>query len=87
MASIVNSTRVETLTEDNYDTWRVHVEEFINSVLWGYVCGKLPKPVAGETVFEAKDSKAKSNLILSISPSELKHVRACEISKDVWDKV
>lgn len=34
-----------------------------------------------------QDRKAKSDLVLSISPTELKHIRNCNTSKEVWDRL
>jgi len=34
-----------------------------------------------------RDDKAKSDLLLAIHPSELKQVKGCEISRDVWIKL
>ncbi len=34
-----------------------------------------------------EDLNAKSELILCISPSELKQIKHCNSSKDIWDKL
>lgn len=59
-----------------------------------YVSGEKLKPAISADSSRAtydtcviEDRKAKSDLILSISPSELKQVKGCETSKDVWDKL
>lgn len=96
----INATRLELLSKNNYDTWRIQVEALlIKNDTWAYVSGEKPKPVistdsaaratsqATHTAWVVEDRKAKSNLILSISPSELKQVKGCETSKDVWDKL
>jgi len=98
--SVVNSTRIELLTKQNYDTWRIQVEALlVKSDLWPYVNSDIPKPVissTGETLAASQtaintwiiqDRKAKSDLILSMSPEQLKHLRNCETSKEVWDKL
>ena len=95
--NVVNSSRLETLSKDNYDTWRIQVEAIlIKNDTWGYVCGEKEKPAvierdaastAAHDAWTNQDRKAKSDLILSINPSELKQIRGCVISKEVWDKL
>jgi len=92
----INSTRLELLSKNNYDTWRIQAEALlIKNDTWGYVSGEKPRPVmttdtATRTAHDAwivEDRKAKSDLILSIHPSELKQIKGCDTSKDVWDKL
>lgn len=88
---------METLSKDNYDTWRIQVEALlIKNDTWEYVTGEKTKPeiVASDAAsansqktWIIQDRKAKSDLILSIQPSELKQIRGCETSKQVWDKL
>ncbi|KAG8239755.1 hypothetical protein J437_LFUL019403 [Ladona fulva] len=70
----------------------------IKNDTWGYVSGEIPLPEEGtgtETlaaearrkVWFVSDKKARSDLILSISPSELLQIRGCESSRDVWLKL
>lgn len=63
---------------------------------WGYVNGtlKLPSGVQGDDsslraveAWRKADSKAKSDIILSISTSELKQIKGCMTSRDVWLKL
>jgi len=95
----VNSTRLEALTKDNYDTWVIQVEALlVKNDNWCYVSGEKPCPksrgddddprtqIAIEA-WEIADRKAKSDLILAINPTELKQVRGCKTSKQVWDKL
>lgn len=87
------------LGRNNYDTWSIQVEALlIKSDLWDYVSGKKPKPEIRQDArraeqqlildeWIAQDRKAKSDLILLISPSELKQIRGCETSYDIWIKL
>lgn len=97
--NIINSTRLELLSRNNYDTWRIQAEALlIKNDTWAYVSGEKPKPViltdpatqtSSQTAYKSwiiEARKAKSDLILSINPSELKQIRGCKTSKDVWDK-
>lgn len=57
---------------------------------WPYVSGDTVKPEAeGDDLnkWKAEDKMAKSDLILSISSSQLKHIRNCETSNEVWTKL
>lgn len=68
----------------------------IKNDAWDFVSGSCMKPdiVAGnaESVKAAKqwadnDLKAQSDIILAISPSEIKQVKACETSREIWAKL
>lgn len=63
---------------------------------WGYVSGEITKPaLIGDDSTSVKaiseriknDNKAKSDIILSICASELKQIKNCETSRDVWLKL
>lgn len=93
----INSTRLETLTNDNYDTWVIQVEALlVKNDNWCYVSDQRPYPTgatndaavqASIKAWEREDRKAKSDLILAINPTELKQVRGCTTSKEIWDKL
>ena len=59
----------------------------IKSDLWNYVCGKCKKP---ETEMESLNMwvtnglKTRSDIILSISPTELKQVKHCGTTREMW---
>ena len=86
--------KIEVLTKDNYDTWKMLMEALlIKNDAWDYVNGtaKIPantddNKIAIETWLKA-DRKAKADIILSIGASELKQVKNCETSRDVWNKL
>jgi hypothetical protein len=71
----------------------------IKNDTWSYVSGEKPKPqVTGEgqarTVTEeeqkkwiAANRKAKSDLILTMNASELRQIRSCETSREIWMKL
>jgi len=60
----------------------------IKNDAWSYVCGERVKPevIPGDATSEAakrweiEDQKAKSDIILSINPSELKQIKGCNTS-------
>lgn len=101
LSSMINSTRIEMFTEENYDTWQIQVEALlIKNDTWSFVDGSNEKPtISGVDDNERataqrainswtkQDRKAKSDLILAISPTILKHIQNCETSKDVWEKL
>lgn len=96
MSATIN-TRIEPLNKDNYDTWKLQMEALlIKNDAWSYVNGKNPKLATAvdadgnptqaslnaiET-WTAADLKAKSDLILSISPSELKQIKNCDMAEE-----
>lgn len=94
----MNTVRLEALTSENYDSWRIHAQVLlIKNDTWGYVSGDIPKPELQPNPSEAQstayktwitqDLKTRSDILLSISAPELKHTRGCETSKEVWDKI
>lgn len=88
---------IEPLNKDNYDTWKIQVQALlIKNDAWAYVKGEKVKPevIAGNAesiqrarTWEIEDQKARSDLILSISPSELKQIKECDTSRQVWCKL
>lgn len=100
MAYATTTTRLETLTRDNYDTWCIQAEALlVKNDTWGYVSGETVRPVeAGEgaelarvqaaiKTWTTNDRKAKADLILAINPSELAQIRGCTTSREVWLKL
>ncbi|HLP34673.1 MAG TPA: DDE-type integrase/transposase/recombinase, partial [Amoebophilaceae bacterium] len=86
--------RIEPLTKDNYDTWRLHAEALlVKCDGWQYVSGTLIKPeqngmnALAIKSWEIGDQKAKADLILSISSTELKQIKNCKTSREIWLKL
>nr|XP_012134903.1 PREDICTED: uncharacterized protein LOC105661794 [Megachile rotundata] len=89
-----STTRIEPLNKDNYDTWKMQIEAIlIKNDLWQYVSGDIKKPEETEqnrTKIEEwirNDKKAKADIILCVSPSELTQLKGCETSRSVWQKL
>ncbi|KAK9744324.1 protein of unknown function (DUF4219) [Popillia japonica] len=95
--SAVGLTRIETLSKDNYDTWKLQMQALlVKNDAWAYVNGDLTEPVISTDdpstedaakKWKANDAKALSDIILSIRPSELKQVKGCKTSKEAWLKL
>jgi hypothetical protein len=85
------SVKIEPLGKDNFDTWKIQIEALlIKNDSWKYVNGTIPKPKEqpeAVTTWESNDAKAWSDLILTICPSELKQIKNCPTSKDIWNKL
>ena len=90
-----NVARIQLLNKENYDTWKLQMQAIlVKNDLWEYVNGTKVKPEAEEDIntirvvsWEKNDQKARSDIILSISPSELKQVKKCETPKAIWQKL
>ncbi|CAF4883094.1 unnamed protein product [Pieris macdunnoughi] len=84
------SVRIELLSRDNYDSWRIQAHALlIKSDVWGYVDGSIKKPAepAEALLWEAADAKARAEIILSISPGELRHIKGTSTSRECWFKL
>lgn len=83
--------KIQPLDKDNYDTWKVQAKALlVKGDTWGYVSGEKMKPTDNDAAilqWASNDAKAMSDLILSISPAELKHIKTCETSRDMWKKL
>jgi len=89
--------RMELLGKENYETWKIHMESIlVMNDAWEYVSGEKAKPEevrgnieATEAVrlWEKEDKKAKAKILLAIKASELKQVKNCITSRDVWQKL
>ncbi|CAK9818809.1 Retrovirus-related Pol polyprotein from transposon TNT 1-94 [Anthophora quadrimaculata] len=94
MGSLV---RIEGLNKENYDTWKIQMRALlVKNDAWCYVSGEAKAPIVtandptSEALFRTwagNDEKAKSDIILSINPSELKQVKDCKTSNEVWQKL
>jgi len=92
-----HTVRIEPLGKDNYDTWRIQMEALlVKSDSWSVVNGETAKPEAVEgnanaaaarAALEKTDRTAKSDIILAISPSELKLIKGCVTSHALWQKL
>ncbi|KMQ87943.1 retrovirus-related pol polyprotein from transposon tnt 1-94 [Lasius niger] len=89
--------RFESLNKENYDTWKMFMEALlVKNDLWQYVSGSSVKPerIAGNAasentarMWEQNDAKARSDIVLSISSTELKQIKGCTTSRKVWLKL
>ncbi|KAK9738656.1 protein of unknown function (DUF4219) [Popillia japonica] len=79
------SYRIESLRRDNYDTWKLQAQAILTrNGLWNYVSGKTLRPTTEGSELEKwdqEDLNAKSELILIISPDELKQIKL-----EKWDQ-
>lgn len=94
--SLANSSRIELLNKDNYDTWKLQMKAIlVKNDLWEYAEGTIVKPEAGEDNANANavkawtknDGKAMADIILCIGTNELKQVKNCETANTMWVKL
>lgn len=101
---MAKANKIELLDENNYQTWKIRIEAVcVKNKNWNHVLGKIPKPLVSATdsktleiekakleAWEQTDNEAKSDLILSVSTSQLKHLRSLPDTKtanDIWLKL
>ncbi|XP_064541216.1 uncharacterized protein LOC135430471 isoform X2 [Drosophila montana] len=79
---------MEPLGKDNFETWKIQMQAvLIKNYLWNYVNGMHVRTEANALQWESEDARAKSEIILAMSSSELKHVKNCETSNDMWKEL
>lgn len=94
--ALSSTVRIEPLNRDNYDTWKIQMQALlIKNEFWEYANGQRPKPecILGDAQsmenarkWALEDEKAKAD-ILAIKPSELKQVKECNTSHELWRKL
>ncbi|CAL1677514.1 unnamed protein product [Lasius platythorax] len=94
-----HTVNIEKLNKENFDTWKLQIGAIlIKNDHWAYVNGTKPAPeleIAEDNVtnaaeieaWETADQKARADIILAMSPSELCHIKHCTTSNEVWRKL
>lgn len=91
------ASKIEKLCENNYSTWKMVIEAVcIANGTWAHVAGQVIRPtvvegnaasqVAAES-WDSKDAKARSDLLLSLSSSQVKHLRGLTTAYSMWRKL
>ncbi|XP_024886671.1 uncharacterized protein LOC112464105 [Temnothorax curvispinosus] len=85
---------IEPLNSENYDMRCVQVETYLfKTGHWDYVNGTCEEPMptganqSAITEWHKKDKMARSELILTLSKSELKSVKGTNTSHELWQKL
>lgn len=89
---IMASYRIDPLDKNNYDTWSVQAQAIlIKNNLWEYANGAATSSAESDAEakekFAKQDMLARAELMLLMSPSQLKQVSGCKTSAEVWDKL
>lgn len=88
---MATSIKIDRLTGDNYDTWKIHMRAIlIKNDLWEFVSGLFPKPQLSDPKYAEwlkMDRKAEAEILLAVSPSELAALDGLESSKAIWEKL
>lgn len=90
--------KIDRLTRDNYDSWRVHMDALLTKTDGiQYVNGKIKRPpvvdptdqasVKAAEEWDYKDKKVRADIMLAISSAEVKQVKDEVTSRDVWLKL
>ena len=76
MAYASTTTRRETLTRDNYDTWCIQAEALlIKNDTWGYISGEITKPVEAGEGTELARSQATIKAWMTNGPKRLIEIK------------
>ncbi|UYV68325.1 hypothetical protein LAZ67_5003884 [Cordylochernes scorpioides] len=79
--------QIEKLNSENYETWKMQMKMIlIHSELWDYANSIRIKPETEveSSEWEKNDQKALATIVLSLSPSEIIHVKRCKTSAEAW---
>lgn len=83
--------QIDKLSKDNYDAWKLSMEAIlIKNELWSYVNGEKiypPEDTAGRAVWKKCDDKARADIILAVTSSELNHMKGCKTACEMWTKL
>lgn len=92
-----HTVQIEKLNKENFDTWKLQMEAIlIKNYYWSYVNGtnERPESVEGDAnnaaaiaAWDKVDQKARADIILSMSPSELCYIKHSLTANDVWRKL
>ncbi|KAL0116419.1 hypothetical protein PUN28_009806 [Cardiocondyla obscurior] len=86
MATVSSLANIDKLTETNYELWKIQMKSvLVFNDLWKYTEGTEIKPTADAQDWIRKDSKALALINLSITHSQLNHVKKATTSKEAWD--
>jgi len=79
--------QIHKLTSTNYKQWSIQLEVLLKNKQWGVTSGSELKPtdIAQQSAWESKDSKARCEILLHCSPTQLLWMRNLTTSKEVWD--
>lgn len=80
--------QIDKLTSTNYEQWSIQLEVLlVKNEQWSVTSSSELKPtdVALQSAWESKDSKARCEILLHCSPTQLLWVRNLKTSKEVWD--
>lgn len=82
----MSSTRIDPLTKENYDTWVIQAEAvLVRQKLYKYI--EIDIDENASSTDKEKDREARSELILMISPTELKQIKNSNTAKALWNKL
>jgi len=86
MAATSTINNLEKLTEDNFDSWKLQMKSvLVYNELWGYVNGTKVKRDENDFEWVARDEKAFALITLSVSKSQINHIKKANTSKVAWD--
>lgn len=91
------ASKIEKLTNDNYSTWRMLIEAVcVANNTWDYLTTKIERPIVdindrrtvqAASEWDRSNAKAKSDLLLSLSTSQVKHLRGLSTAHEMWEKL
>ncbi|XP_060819569.1 uncharacterized protein LOC132909010 isoform X3 [Bombus pascuorum] len=79
---------IEPLSKNNFHKWKAQIQmSLMRNNSWEYVSGEKIRTTENATEWDIADRKARSDIIITVSPEALMKVNDCKTSKEVWDKL
>lgn len=80
--------RMEQLNKRNFETWKIHMKAMlIKGGNYKFISDEPPEDAAALELWKNGDEKAMSDIILCIHPTELKQVKNCSTTKEIWNRL
>lgn len=84
----LSTQHIKKLTEKNYESWRLQMRSvLIYNNLLPYTSGIKIKTLENEVDWMNKDEKALALILLSVSYSQLNHVKKAKTSREAWESL
>lgn len=88
MSVAIGMQNIEKLNDTNYESWKIQIKSvLVCNELWRYTSGIETRTGENNDVWLLKDEKALALILLSVSKSQLDHIKKATTSHEAWEKL